>query len=234
MLIQIIEEQEKIFPLLREELGDTAHQLCSCRTFARSQSRDGQTGDLIILNSAQPAGTLATTVAELRNLHENALLLCLSSTPGSAQPIAALEAGADMALAQPISEAEILARVRALLRRAGTQRGRLLYYEGLSLDPVEQRAWYREQDLPLSQREYALLEVLMRTPEQVVSKKAILEHVWPEKTCVFSNLVEVFISYLRGKLAQQEAGELIRTVRGAGYMLQRSSATQDKAVSTAA
>ena len=234
MHIHFIGEPQKNLQLLQQELNETEHQLSHSHSVNSILAADARACDLIILDTAQSTETLAATVDALRHRHNNALLLCLSRVPGNTHPIAALEAGADMALSHPICETELRARIRALMRRAGTLRGCILHYGNLSLDPVARRAWCREEEISLSQREYAMLEGLMRHPEEVVSKKTILEHVWPEKTCVFSNLVEVFISYLRNKLVQHNADEAIRTVRGAGYMLEQSTAAERKSSSSAA
>jgi two-component system response regulator MprA len=134
--------------------------------------------------------------------------------------VAGLDAGADDYLVKPFAYDELHARVRALIRRgpAPSRAARVLHAGTISLDDVRRIVTVDGQEVDLSQREFSLLECLLRHPDQVLSRDQLLDHAWPLGVAVTPNSVEAFISFLRRKLGP-EAGARIETVRGAGYRL---------------
>ena len=134
--------------------------------------------------------------------------------------VSGLDAGADDYLAKPFEYAELLARVKALLRRstitAGSQTMRV---RDLSLDPVTRRVERAGEEIDLSPLEFALLEYLMRHADHIVTRPMISEHVWKHGTDPLTNVVDVYITYLRKKLDEDRKNPLIHTVRGRGYMI---------------
>ena len=126
-----------------------------------------------------------------------------------------LDSGADDYLIKPFSFDELLARVRALIRRAAPPRPTLLSVGGLRLDPAAGAIWRGDDELSLTQREFAMLEMFMRHPGEVLSRFELLEHVWDDSYENRSNVIDVYVGYLRDKLGRQA----IETVRGAGYRL---------------
>jgi two-component system OmpR family response regulator len=133
--------------------------------------------------------------------------------------VAGLDAGADDYLAKPFSFAELLARLRALTRRGGVERPTELVVGDLRLDPGSRRAWRADREIGLSPKEFALLETFMRRPGQVLSRLQLLEHAWDFAYENRSNVVDVYVRYLREKVDRPFDRESIETVRGVGYRL---------------
>src|SRR5439155_27242016 len=133
--------------------------------------------------------------------------------------IRGLDAGADDYLVKPFDFGELLARLRALLRRGPTERPPVMELAGLRLDPVTRAVTYAGREVELSQREFAVLECLARHAGQAVSRAQLLEHVWSEGD-VSQNVVDVHVGYLRKKLDDPAGPPLIRTVRGVGFMVE--------------
>jgi two-component system OmpR family response regulator len=134
-----------------------------------------------------------------------------------------LDAGADDYLVKPFSFAELYARLRALVRRGPLPRPTVLEVGDLRLDPATRRVWRGETELELSAKEFALLETFMRRPGQVLGRHQLLEHVWDYDYERRSNVVDVYVRYLREKIDRPFGLETIDTVRGAGYRLRRGT-----------
>ena len=136
--------------------------------------------------------------------------------------IAGLDAGADDYLVKPFAFGELLARIRALLRRDSAAKEGLLRVSDLTLEPAAQRVQWAGRPIDLTAREYRVLEALMRRPGWIVSRESLIESVWGfdfADTSDSSNLVEVYVGRVRRKLAEHGAPALIQTIRGAGYRL---------------
>jgi DNA-binding response OmpR family regulator len=149
-------------------------------------------------------------------------ILMLTARDAVGDRIAGLDAGADDYLVKPFAFGELLARVRALLRRDSAAREGVLRVSQLTLEPAAQRVQWAGRAVDLTAREYRVLEALMRHPGWIVSRESLIESVWgfdfPDASDT-SNLVEVYVGRVRRKLAEQGAPALIQTVRGAGYRL---------------
>ena len=146
-------------------------------------------------------------------------ILMLTAKDGEWDEAEALDTGADDFLSKPFSFVVLLARLRALFRRGAPPRPAVLEVGPLRLDPGTRRAERDGESIKLTAREFALLEYLMRRDGNVASKREILDHVWGMDFAGDPNVVEVYIGYLRRKIDQPFDGQLIRTVRGAGYRL---------------
>jgi two-component system OmpR family response regulator len=133
--------------------------------------------------------------------------------------VAGLDGGADDYLTKPFSFAELLARLRALARRGAVERPTVLAVGDLRLDPASRRAWRGETDISLSAKEFALLETFMRRPGQVLDRLTLLEHAWDYEYENRSNVVDVYVRYLREKVDRPFGVQSLETVRGAGYRL---------------
>jgi two-component system OmpR family response regulator len=146
-------------------------------------------------------------------------VLLLTARTGVPDRVLGLDSGADDYLAKPFAFAELTARLRALLRRGPTERPVVLSNGQLRLDPAAHEVTWESRPVSLSPKEFALLEYFMRRPGDVLRRTEILDHVWDYSYDGTSNVIDVYIKYLRERLAAVAAPELIETVRGVGYRL---------------
>jgi two-component system OmpR family response regulator len=146
-------------------------------------------------------------------------VLMLTARDAVEDRVAGLDGGADDYLVKPFSFDELLARLRALARRGGAERPTVLEAGDLRLDPATRRANRGHAEIALSQKEYALLETLMRRPGVVLSRLQLLEHAWDDTYENRSNVIDVYIRYLREKIDRPFGTDTIETVRGVGYRL---------------
>jgi len=144
-------------------------------------------------------------------------VLMLTARDAVEDRIRGLDVGADDYLVKPFAFGELLARLRALIRRGATERPTILEVKDVALDPAGHTVTRAGRPVALSAREFALLEFLMRHPGEVLSRSRILEHVWDYNYDGFSNVVDVYVGYLRRKLERPHGRPFIRTVRGVGY-----------------
>jgi two-component system OmpR family response regulator len=146
-------------------------------------------------------------------------VLLLTARDGVRDRVAGLDGGADDYLTKPFSFAELLARLRALVRRGSVERPVELRVGELRLDPATKRVWRGEVEIPLSAKEFAILETFMRRPGEVLSRYALLEHVWDYDYENKSNVVDSYVRFLRRKIDKPFDADSIETVRGSGYRL---------------
>lgn len=146
-------------------------------------------------------------------------VLMLTARDAVADRVAGLDAGADDYLAKPFAIDELLARLRALARRGAVPRPAVLEVGALRLDPAAGRAWFRDAELELSSKEFAMLEAFIRRPGQVLSRGELLDLVWDHAYDNRSNVVDVYVRYLREKIDRRFGVTALHTVRGRGYRL---------------
>ena len=175
--------------------------------------------DLMILDILLPGLSGLEVCEHLRNRKRRMPILFLTALGEVDQRVRGLDVGADDYLAKPFDLLELEARVRALLRRRSEEKTTVLHFLDLTLDTRTHEAQRGERLIPLSGKEYALLEYLMYHPRQVLSRTLIAEHVWDVDAEHLSNIVEVYIRYLRTKLCAAGEPNLIHTIRGSGYQL---------------
>ena len=176
--------------------------------------------DLVILDVGLPTKNGMEVTRELRTRGFRSPMLMLTARSSVSDKVTGLEAGADDYLPKPFEFPELLARVSALLRRASiSAQASVLSVGDLSLDPISRRVTRGGQAVELTQKEYALLEFLMRHAGTPVSRQTIAEEVWKQQVDPLTNVVDVYINYLRKKIDSDSEKELIQTVRGVGYML---------------
>jgi two-component system OmpR family response regulator len=161
------------------------------------------------------------TCRRLRDADVWAPVLMLTALDAIADRVEGLDVGADDYLAKPFSFDELLARIRALMRRAAPPRPSVLEVGDLRLDPASHRVWRGAAELALTRREFALLETFMRRPDQVLSRLHLLEHAWDFAYENRSNVIDVYIRHLRNKIDDPFGKQSLETVRGAGYRLRR-------------
>ncbi|MEW5935388.1 MAG: response regulator transcription factor [Bacillota bacterium] len=176
--------------------------------------------DAIILDILLPKKDGFQVCAELRRRGLRTPILMLTARGAVEDRVRGLDTGADDYLMKPFAFAELLARVRALLRRPAVALPTLLQVGDLTLDPVTRRVERAGRPIELTPREFSLLELLMRHPGQVLSRTQIAEHVWNYNFFHQSNVVDVYVRYLRRKIDDGFQPRLIHTVRGAGYKIE--------------
>ncbi len=144
-------------------------------------------------------------------------ILMLTGVSDTDNKVAALDAGADDYLTKPFSEKELVARVRALLRRPKVAVPTKMTNKDITLDISNKQVFYKDKEVPLTLKEFGILEYLMRNENQVISRDQILDHVWDFEVNAFSNIVDVHITNLRKKLEKAGAKDVLQTIRGVGY-----------------
>src|SRR5215213_5907145 len=180
--------------------------------------------DAIVLDVMLPGRDGVDVCRELRSSGVWSPILMLTARDGVDDRVAGLDSGADDYLVKPFAFRELSARVRALLRREGQSRDPVLRAGDLQLDPVSHEVRRADRLVDLTAKEYAILEYFLRNPNRVLTRTQIAEHVWDYDFASMSNVVDVYVGYLRRKLADDQEPRLIRTIRGAGYQL-RAPAT---------
>jgi two-component system OmpR family response regulator len=216
----IVEDETKMAALLRRGLVEEGYAADIARTgedalwMARATPYDA-----IVLDVMLPGADGFEVCRELRSSGVWAPVLILTARDGIHDRVAGLDTGADDYLTKPFSFAELLARLRALTRRGPLERPTVLEVGTLRLDPATREVWRGEAEIGLSAKEFALLETFMRRPGQVLTRLELLEHAWDYGYENRSNVVDVYIRYLREKIDRPFGAESIETVRGAGYRL---------------
>jgi DNA-binding response OmpR family regulator len=176
--------------------------------------------DLMILDIMLPKLDGLTLCRRIRDKKIMTPVLLLTARNTVETKVSGFDTGADQFLAKPFAFVELLARVRALLRRGSSQQIARLQAVDLRLDPASHRVWRAGQEISLTNKEYALLEFLLRNKNRVLTRTAIIEHVWDISYDPMTNIVDAHIRALRAKIDRDFSPPLIATVRGAGYMLE--------------
>ena len=175
--------------------------------------------DLIILDIMLPKLDGLGVCRKLRDERKTTPILMLTARESVEDKVAGLDTGADDYLTKPFAFTELLARVRALLRRGSVMPAGRFKALDLELDPVSHRVWRAGQEITLTNKEFALLEFLLRNANQVLTRTGIIEHVWDVHYDSMTNIVDVHIRALRAKVDRNFSPPLIHTVRGVGYVL---------------
>jgi len=220
MRILIVEDQVKMASLLRRGLREEGLAADVARTgddaiwMARATEYDA-----IVLDVMLPGTDGFEVCRRLREAGTWSPVLMLTARDAVEDRVVGLDAGADDYLTKPFSFAELLARLRALVRRPPLERPTVLEVGDLRLDPAAHRVWRGETEVQLSAKEFALLETFMRRPGEVLSRFHLLEHCWDHGYENRSNVVDVYVRYLREKIDRPFGRTSLETVRGAGYRL---------------
>jgi two-component system OmpR family response regulator len=180
---------------------------------------EATTYDAIILDVMLPGINGFEVCRRLREAEVWSPILMLTARDSVSDRVAGLDRGADDYLTKPFSYAELLARLRALVRRGGSERPTELELGSLRLDPATKRAWRGEAEIELSAKEFSLLETFMRRPGQVLTRFELLEHAWDYEYENRSNVVDSYVRFLRRKIDKPFGVASIETVRGSGYRM---------------
>ena len=218
--ILLVEDEPKVASFIRRALEEEnyAVDVCGDGTMGLDWAQ-GVNYDLIILDLMLPGLPGLQLLKQLRAAEVKTPVLILTARSEVDQRVKGLDAGADDYLTKPFAIEELIARARALFRRAsGTPTG-TLQVDDLVLNPVTREVTRGGQRIELTAKEYALLEYLMRNAGRVLTRPMITEHVWDLDFDTFTNVIDVYISYLRNKIDRGRDSSLIQTVRGSGYMI---------------
>ena len=216
----IVEDGEKMARLLRRGLAEEGYAADVASTgedalwMARATAYDA-----IVLDVMLPAADGFEVCRRLREGGVWTPVLMLTARDGVEDRVEGLDTGADDYLTKPFSFAELLARLRALVRRGPVERPAVLRVGSLRLDPASRRVWRGDAELELSAKEFSLLETFMRRPGDVLSRLDLLEHAWDLGYENRSNVIDVYVRYLREKIDRPFGLRSIETLRGAGYRL---------------
>ena len=218
----VVEDEAKMAALIQRGLVEEGYAADVARTgeealwMARAAPYDA-----IVLDLMLPGRDGLDVCRELRAGGVWAPILVLTARDGVEDRVEGLDSGADDYLSKPFSFEELLARLRALARRGAPERPVVLEAGSLRLDPATRRAWRGNVEIELSAKEFALLETFMRRPGDVMTRLELLEHAWDFAYENRSNVVDVYVRYLREKIDRPFGLAAIETVRGAGYRLRR-------------
>ena len=223
MRILLVEDQERIAAFIRKGLQEELYTVDVARDGSAALDIAGAGEyDLIILDVRLPVRDGISVCRELRRHGNTTPILMLTARDTVDDRVRGLDAGADDYLVKPFAFQELLARLRALARRPLAVQDDTLRVENLTLDTRTHQARRDAQPIELTAREYRLLELLMRHSGQVLTRTQIAEHIWGYDFDANSNVVDVYIRYLRRKVDDPFEPKLIQTVRGVGYKLEAS------------
>ena len=220
MRILVVEDEARLAALLRRGLAEEGH--------AVDLAADGEEGlawldvgdyDAVVLDVMLPGIDGLEVCRTLRRRRVQIPILLLTARDTIADRVAGLDAGADDYLVKPFAFAELTARLRALARRPPETHDPVLAAGEIRLDPASRRVWRGDDEIALPNKEFRILEYLMRHPNRVLTRAMIAEHVWDYDFPNVTNVIDVHIRQLRRQLQDPYLGGLIETVRGAGYRL---------------
>ncbi len=220
MRILVVEDEKKVADFIKKGLEE--------EHYAVDTAYDGETGlylaevndyDLIVLDLMIPKVDGWEVLKRIRDKKDNVPILILTAKNGVEDIVRGLDSGCDDYLTKPFAFAEFLARVRALLRREKVEKKPVLQVGDLTLSLVTHRVTRGEKEIELTSKEYALLEYMMRNPNKVLTRAMISEHVWDYHFDSMTNVIDVYVNYLRKKIDKDFDTKLIHTIRGVGYMI---------------
>jgi heavy metal response regulator len=220
MRVLLIEDDRKVASFIRKGLEEEG--------YAVDMAADGETGlamgldrlhDAVILDVMLPKKSGFQVLRELRQAKVVTPVLLLTARDAVEDKVQGLDAGADDYLTKPFAFAELLARLRALLRRGSEARAPILQAADLVLDPATRTVRRGGEPIALTNREFALLEYFLRNPGRVLTRTMIAEHVWDYSFDSATNVIDVYVNYLRKKIDANREPKLLHTVRGVGYVL---------------
>ncbi|MFT5127153.1 MAG: two-component system copper resistance phosphate regulon response regulator CusR [Rhodothermales bacterium] len=223
MRLLVVEDQERVASFIMKGLREEGY---SCDLAADGEQALEhaiiESYDLIVMDVMLPKRDGLAVTQDLRARGLTTPILLLSARHDTSVKVRGLDAGADDYLTKPFAFEELVARIRALLRRGTIVNEPILQLHDLSLDPATREVTRAGTAITLTVKEYSLLEYLLRNKRRIVTRTSIIEHVWDIHFDSDTNLVDVYIRYLRRKIDEPFEGKLIHTVRGVGYVLKEA------------
>jgi two-component system, OmpR family, response regulator len=222
MHVLVVEDEVKMAALIRRGLAEQGLTVDLAASGEEALAMAGSSAyDAVVLDVILPGVDGFATCRRMREDGVWAPVLMLTARGAVEDRVAGLDGGADDYLTKPFSFAELLARLRALIRRGQSERPAILAVGDLRLDPVSRQVWRGKAEIALSAKELALLEAFMRRPGHVLTRLQLLEEAWEYDYEHRSNVIEVYVRYLRRKIDKPFGTHSIETVRGAGYRLRK-------------
>ena len=221
MRILVVEDDRKVASFIRKGLEEEGHavEVAGDGAEAVERATDGAPWDLVILDVMLPKGDGFGVLKTLRQEGLRMPVLMLTARDAVGDKVTGLNLGADDYLSKPFAFEEFLARVRALLRRGGGRPAPVLRLADLTLDPATREVKRGARRVELTAREHTLLEYFLRNAGRVLTRPMLAQHVWGLDFDPESNVVDVYVGYLRRRIEKQGERRLLHTVRGVGYVL---------------
>lgn len=235
MRVLVIEDEQKMADLIKRGLEEEGMEV--------ETAYDGEAGaaaaktgnhDLILLDLGLPGRDGMEVMRDLRESGLATPILILTAQDSTEMKVSGLDTGADDYITKPFAFAELLARIRALLRRTHTEDTTKLQIGDLILNLINRRASRAGNEVQLTNKEFSLLEFFMRHPDEILSRETLSEKVWEETFDTLTNVIDVYINYLRNKVDRNYEPKLIHTVRGVGYMFKTPAAQSQMVAETSA
>jgi DNA-binding response OmpR family regulator len=222
--VLVVEDERKILRSLERGLRAEGYDVATASTGEEGyQQATARLFDCIILDLLLPRRDGLQVLADLRHVGINVPVLILTARDGVEDRVIGLDAGADDYLVKPFAFAELLARLRVLLRRERGGQETVLRADDLELDLLNRRVSRAGQELPLTQREFEVLAYLLRHKNQIVTRDMLGREVWKEPNYTLTNVIDTYISLLRRKVEKAGQRPLIHTMRGVGYCLREET-----------
>jgi len=223
MRVLVVEDEKKVSTFIQRGLEEEGFSVdVAFDGEAGVRKAEVETYDLILMDVMLPKMDGLAAIKYLREKDVKTPILCLTARDSVDDKVTGLDIGADDYLAKPFAFVELVARCRALIRRGSNDRGAEILFADLRLDPVAHKVWRAGEEIVLTTKEYALMEYFIRNPNRVLTRLMIAENVWDYNFDSFTNIIDVYVNYLRNKIDQKFDKKLIHTVRGAGYALKDS------------
>ena len=220
MRILVVEDSRRLAGIIRRGLQEEAYTVDNAYDGEEAQYMAETTPfDLIILDIMLPKKDGVTVCRELRAKNVSTPILMLTAKDTTEDKVVGLDSGADDYLVKPFAFTELLARVRALMRREALPKTPKLQVGDLAMDVQTREVWRGQRKIDLTAKEYAILEYFMRRPNVVVTRTMLGENVWDYEFDGISNIIDVYVRRIRRKIDEDGQGSLIQTLRGAGYRL---------------
>jgi DNA-binding response OmpR family regulator len=220
MRVLVVEDETKVGSFIKRALEEESYAVDLCEDGAQGLDMAlSGSYDLIMIDLMLPSLPGLEVLTRLRKEKIQTPVLILTAQSKVDQRVKGLDAGADDYLTKPFAIDELLARVRALLRRGPAESSGVLQVDDLLLNPATREVTRGGQRIDLTVKEYALLEYFMRHAGRVLTRPMISDHVWNQDFDTFTNVIDVYVNYLRNKIDRGRARKLIHTIRGSGYML---------------
>jgi DNA-binding response OmpR family regulator len=220
MRVLVIEDETKVGSFIKRALEEESYAVDLCEDGAQGLDMAlSGSYDLIMIDLMLPSLPGLEVLTRLRKDKIQTPVLILTAQSKVDQRVKGLDAGADDYLTKPFAIDELLARVRALLRRGPAESPGIFQVDDLVLNPATREVTRGGQRIDLTVKEYALLEYFMRHAGRVLTRPMISDHVWNQDFDTFTNVIDVYVNYLRNKIDRGRARKLIHTIRGSGYML---------------